>query len=126
MELTIDTQARPERVLSVLAEAGILVDQARADGRPLDVTPYRERAAELRVGRGFGKTAAALGSVDPEAAAVLDDPRPIPGVDLTERAGEIALAAGLTAADFAGRSPSGKTGFTVADVQALIAERVGG
>lgn len=45
------------------------------------------------------------------------------GVGLTERAGEVALAAGLTAADFAGRTPSGRTGFTVADVEKIIADK---
>ena len=58
-------------------------------------------------------------------AAHWDDGNPLDAVDMTERAGEIALSAGLTPEDFAGLEPSGVTGFTVADVEAILDGREG-
>ncbi|HEX6940303.1 MAG TPA: hypothetical protein VF158_12895, partial [Longimicrobiales bacterium] len=68
---------------------------------------------------------AALAGTESDPTPGQSDPRPIPGVDLTERAGEIAVAAGLTAEDFVGCEPSGRTGYTVADVKAILAARGG-
>lgn len=45
------------------------------------------------------------------------------GLAFTAAADELAHDAGLTAADFAGISPSGKTGYTKADVEAVIAAK---
>jgi hypothetical protein len=82
--------------------------------------------AELRYGPDFNrqvrKIRARVPEPEPEEEedAVLTPPR----VDFaSDKAADAALDAKLSPADFDGRTPTGATGFTVADVEAIIAAR---
>lgn len=101
-EFTAEIEGSTEDVQAILrglAENGTRIRLARIQGNPLDVTPLLETA---------------------------DARGPLAAIDMTERAGEVALehvrAGRLVVADFKGRTASGKTGFTVADVEAIVAE----
>lgn len=49
MELTIQTRAATaEEVLRALVTHGIVIDFARANGQPIDVTPWRAEAVEAK------------------------------------------------------------------------------
>lgn len=63
---------------------------------------------------------AAVEESEPEEAAEVPE-QPEAVAFASSSAEKLAGAAGLTATDFAGLEPSGKTGFTKADVEAVIA-----
>lgn len=83
---------------------------------------------EYSVSRGFARMICVAGKARyvPTGGSVDPDEEPdvtgeLDGIDLTERAGEIAIDHGLTAEDFEGHEPSGATGFTVDDVNEIVA-----
>lgn len=67
-----------------------------------------------------GSEAKAAGEAANKAA---DDVLLTDHADFTERGGEVAIDAGLHLEDFEGIEPTGETGYTVADVEAVIAAK---
>lgn len=58
----------------------------------------------------------------PTPAEVGGEPHPLAGVEFaSDEAMELALEAGLTAGDLAGHTPTGRGGYVVGDVRAIIA-----
>lgn len=121
MELTIQTRtASADEVLHALVTHGIVIDFARANGQPIDVTPWRDAALNAPA-KSLDTTGGAYGPEVNERGDAA--PNPLAGIDFaSDAAAEKAMGAGLTAEDFADREPSGKGGYTARDVDAILFE----
>lgn len=114
-EFTAEVQGSLEDVLDLFAalvQAGaVQVHQMRIQGQPIDVATLAARplAAELE----------AEAEIEPASP---EQPNALAGVDFASaEAAELAIEEGLTAEDFEGRTPDSDEGFTLPDVEAVLA-----